>query len=73
MVIAASGYQSAFLWFGLIQGGVLLIAARFIRAPHPGEAPAVRAVMVRQTGYNYRTREMLRQPVFWVLYVLDLM
>jgi OFA family oxalate/formate antiporter-like MFS transporter len=73
MVIAASGYQSAFLWFGLIQGGVILIAARFIRAPHPGEAPAVRAITVRQTGYSYRTREMLRQPVFWVLYLLDLM
>ena len=73
MVIAASGYQSAFLWFGLIQGGVILIAAQFIRAPHPGEAPAVRDVKMRQTGYSYRTREMLRQPVFWVLYMLDLM
>jgi MFS transporter, OFA family, oxalate/formate antiporter len=73
MMIVASGYQSAFFWFGLIQGGVILIVARFIRAPHPGEAPAVTAVRVRQTSYSYSTREMLGQPVFWVLYMLDLM
>jgi MFS transporter, OFA family, oxalate/formate antiporter len=72
MMIAASGYQSAFFWLGLIQGGVILIVARFIRAPHPGEAPAVTAVR-RQTTYSYSTREMLRTPVFWVLYMLDLM
>ena len=72
MMIAASGYQSAFFWLGLIQGGVILIAARFIRAPHPGETPAVTAVR-RQTSYSYSTREMLRTPVFWVLYMLDLM
>jgi OFA family oxalate/formate antiporter-like MFS transporter len=72
MTIVASGYESAFFWFGLIQGGVILIAAQFIRAPHPGEAPAVTAVR-RQTSYSYSTREMLRQPVFWVLYILDVM
>ena len=73
MVIAASGYQSAFFWFALIQGGVILITAQFMRAPHPGEAPAVKAVKVRQTGYSYSPSEVLRQPVFWVLYLLDLM
>jgi MFS transporter, OFA family, oxalate/formate antiporter len=72
MMIAASGYQSAFFWLALIQGGVILIVARFIRAPHPGEAPAVTAVR-RQATYSYSTREMLRTPLFWVLYMLDLM
>src|SRR5207253_537109 len=72
MMIAASGYQSAFFWLGLIQGGVILIVARFIRAPHPGEAPAVTAVR-RQTTYSYSTRQMLRTPVLWVLHMSDLM
>src|SRR3989441_12754068 len=54
MMIAASGYQSAFLWFGMIQGGVILIAARFIRAPHPGEAPAGRGVIGRETSGSAR-------------------
>jgi MFS transporter, OFA family, oxalate/formate antiporter len=73
MVIAASGYRSAFFWFGLIQGALILIAARFIRAPYPGEAPAMKAVKVKQSGYSYTPREVLRQPVFWVLYMLRLM
>ena len=32
-VIAAHGYQSAFLWFGLGQGAIILIASQFLRAP----------------------------------------
>ena len=32
-IIAAHGYQSAFLWFGLIQGGVILIVSQFLKAP----------------------------------------
>jgi OFA family oxalate/formate antiporter-like MFS transporter len=44
-----------------------------MRAPYPGEAPAAKAVTVKQTGYSYRTPEMLRQPVFWVLWVLNFM
>jgi MFS transporter, OFA family, oxalate/formate antiporter len=73
MVIVASGYQSTFFWFGLIQGGVILIVAQLIRAPNPGEAPAVGDVKVKQTSYSYKPSEVLRQPVFWVLYLLDLM
>jgi len=32
-VIDGYGYQSAFLWFGLIQGGVVLLLAFFLRGP----------------------------------------
>ena len=32
-VIATYGYQSAFLWFGLAQGGMILIASQFLKAP----------------------------------------
>src|SRR5580698_2327977 len=32
-VIEAYGYQSAFLWFGLAQGGIILIASQFLKAP----------------------------------------
>jgi MFS transporter, OFA family, oxalate/formate antiporter len=70
-VIDAEGYRFAFLLFALIQGGVCLLAAQFMRNPHPGEAPAVKAIMVKQTGYSYSPSEMLRQPMFWVLYILN--
>jgi OFA family oxalate/formate antiporter-like MFS transporter len=67
--IAANGYESAFLWFGLGQGALILILSRFLRAPGPGEAP-VASKNLRQTTYNYSPGEMLRSPLFWVLYVM---
>jgi OFA family oxalate/formate antiporter-like MFS transporter len=73
MVIDANGYASAFFWFGLIQGGVVLIVSQFIRNPEPGEAPAAVTVKVQQTSRSYTTREVLGSRVFWVLYVLDLL
>jgi OFA family oxalate/formate antiporter-like MFS transporter len=73
MVMDASGYASAFFWFGLIQGGVVLIASQFIRNPNPGEAPAPATVNAQQTSRSYTAREVLGSRVFWVLYVLDLL
>jgi OFA family oxalate/formate antiporter-like MFS transporter len=74
MVIEANGYASAFLWFGLIQGGVVLIVSQFIRNPDAGEAPEVVAnLKVQQTTRSYTAREVLGSRVFWVLYVLDLL
>lgn len=73
MTIAAAGYQSAFLWFGLFQGGVVLILSQFIRNPNPGEAPVVVKAKVQQTTRSYTAKEVLRSRVFWVLYVLDVL
>jgi len=73
MVIAASGYASAFLWFGLLQGGVIVLASQFIRDPKEGEAPAGKAGPTRQSAHSYTTAEMLRNGAFWVLYLLDLL
>src|SRR5450432_535126 len=36
-VIDGYGYQAAFLWFGLIQGGVVILMALLLRGPAPGE------------------------------------
>lgn len=73
MTVAGAGYATAFFWFGLVQGVAVLIASQFIRNPAPGEAPAVTAVKVRQTTRSYTSGEMLRSPVFWVLYLLDVL
>jgi OFA family oxalate/formate antiporter-like MFS transporter len=73
LVVGAHGYGAAFFWFGLIQGGIILIVSQMIRAPHPGEAPAVTQVKVHQSTRSHTTPEMLREPVFWVLYLLFLM
>lgn len=74
IVLASSGVSSAFLIFGLVQGGVILIASQFIRAPYEGEAPRPnKAHAQKQSSRSYTTGEMLRTPVFWVLYVLFLL
>jgi len=73
MDIEGHGYESAFFWFGLIQGGVVLIVSQFIRNPDPGEAPVVAEVKVQQTSRSYTAREVLGSRVFWVLYVLDVL
>jgi OFA family oxalate/formate antiporter-like MFS transporter len=48
-VIHTSGYEAAFLWFGLIQGGVVFMLAWLLRAPQAGEMAGVPAPKVAQS------------------------
>jgi MFS transporter, OFA family, oxalate/formate antiporter len=73
MLMASAGYGPTFFWFGLVQGGIVLIVSQFIRNPGRDEAPAVTAVKVQQTSRSYTPGEMLRSPIFWVLYLLDVL
>ena len=72
-MIQSSGYQSAFLWFGLGQGIVVVLVALFLRAPKPGEVNAPAAPAVAQTKRDYGPAEVLRTPVFWVMYAMFVM
>jgi len=68
--IASGGYQSAFLTWGLIQGAVVVVCGILLRAPKPGETPTTAPVAVQQAANDSRPMEMLRTPVFWLLYVM---
>ena len=68
-VISAHGYQSAFLWFGLIQGGVILVASQFLRAP-PQAAAVAAAGPNPQSQRSYKPLETLKTPLFWLLYLM---
>ncbi len=72
-VIAAGGYESAFFWFGLIQGGIVFVLAWLLRAPDPGEMTGIAAPKVAQTARNYSPVEALSTPVFWILYIMFIM
>src|SRR6266850_3373374 len=72
-MIASSGYESAFLWFGLGQGVVVILVALLLRAPAPGEVAAPAAPAVQQTRRDYTPVEALRTPVFWVMYAMFVM
>jgi OFA family oxalate/formate antiporter-like MFS transporter len=68
--IAAAGYASAFLWFGLGQGLVIVIASLWIRFPRPGEVPEPPRPKVLQTSRDVAPTEMLRTRTFWLLYLM---
>jgi OFA family oxalate/formate antiporter-like MFS transporter len=68
-MIAGSGYQATFLTFGLIQGGVVILASIFMAAPKPGQVPAAVAKM-KQVTRDFQPLEMLKQPVFWVMFAI---
>jgi MFS transporter, OFA family, oxalate/formate antiporter len=72
-MIHSSGYQSAFLWFGLGQGIVVVIVGLLLRAPQSGEVPAPAAPAVQQTRRDYGPQEVIKSPPFWVMYVMFVM
>ena len=67
-MIQTSGYEATFLWFGIGQGLVVVVLSLLLRAPRPGEAPA--STRVRQSARDYTPIEVLRSPIFWVMYVM---
>jgi OFA family oxalate/formate antiporter-like MFS transporter len=68
--IRHAGYEAAFFWFGLGQGAVVLLAALVLRAPRPGELPLAVTAAAPQSGREFTPVEMLRTPVFWLLYAM---
>jgi MFS transporter, OFA family, oxalate/formate antiporter len=69
-LIKSDGYEVAFLWFGLGQGLVVMLVALLLRAPEAGEAPVPAAPAVQQTRRDYGPQEVLKTPVFWVMYLM---
>ena len=67
-MIQSSGYEATFLWFGIGQGLVVVALSLLLRAPHPGEAPA--STRLQQSARDYTPLEVLRSPIFWVLYAM---
>jgi OFA family oxalate/formate antiporter-like MFS transporter len=76
-MIKSSGYRSAFITFGIIQGIVVLLAAQFIQMPVAGWLPAgweaIKARVQRkvvQSECDCTPREMLRSGSFYLLYLM---
>jgi OFA family oxalate/formate antiporter-like MFS transporter len=72
-MIRSSGYESAFLWFGLGQGIVVVLVGLLLRAPAPGEVASPASPAVQQTRRDYSPQEVLKTPVFWVMYAMFVM
>ena len=72
-MIASSGYEAAFFWFGIGQGVIVMFVALLLRAPQEGEVQAPAAPAVQQTRRDYAPAEVLKTPVFWVMYAMFVM
>ncbi|HEX4409230.1 MAG TPA: oxalate/formate MFS antiporter [Xanthobacteraceae bacterium] len=68
--INAYGYETAFFWFGLVQGGLVFLLAWLLRGPEPGETSGLGAPKVLQSARSYTPGQVLSTPVFWLLYVM---
>jgi MFS transporter, OFA family, oxalate/formate antiporter len=70
-MIQSSGFQAAFFNFGIVQGAVIFLLAFLLLAPKPGQVPApVNTATIIQTRRNYGPIEVIRQPVFWLMYLM---
>jgi len=70
-MIKDSGFQTAFLYFGLGQGIIVCVLAFFLLAPKAGQVPSVVAnAALLQSRRNYQPTEVLRQPIFWLMYFM---
>ena len=69
-VMASYGYEAAFYWFGIGQGGLVFLLAWLLRAPDPGETAGAAAPKVAQSQRSYTPWEALSTPVFWLLYAM---
>jgi OFA family oxalate/formate antiporter-like MFS transporter len=72
-MIKSSGYESTFLTFGLIQGGAVVLLSFLLATPAKGQLPVVGKSKLAQTRRDFAPSEMLRSPVFWVMYAMFVM
>jgi OFA family oxalate/formate antiporter-like MFS transporter len=69
-MIIHNGYQQTFLVFGLVQGIIVVLIGLMLRAPVPGEVPAaIASVALKQTTRDFRPGEMLKTPLFYIMYL----
>jgi OFA family oxalate/formate antiporter-like MFS transporter len=67
-MIKSSGYEHAFFVFGIVQGAIVLVMA-WGMAVAPATLAATRA-HPNQTTHGYTPGQVLRNPCFWVLYLM---
>ncbi|MBY0560349.1 oxalate/formate MFS antiporter [Hyphomicrobium sp.] len=71
-VIAADGYEAAFLYFGILQSVVIVIASFLLKSPSK-EVLAARPVTLVSARRSFAPTEMLKSPIFWVMYAMFVM
>ncbi len=71
-IIKSYGYESAFLYFGLVQGIVVVLLSLGLYAPKRMRDTPEDAKVI-QSKRSYKWQEMIKTPVFWIMYVMFVM
>jgi OFA family oxalate/formate antiporter-like MFS transporter len=70
-MLKTSGYQSTLMTFGIVLGVVGFVAALGLRSPRPEESAAMASFdHIAATARDYAPKEMLRTPIFWLMFVM---
>jgi OFA family oxalate/formate antiporter-like MFS transporter len=78
-MIQTDGFQSAFFYFGIIQGGVVFLVSLGLTDPRraaggraaPGSvARSARTSWVPQSGIDFTPLQMMATPSFWLMYLV---
>ena len=77
-IIKSSGYDTAFLYFGIAQGLIVFLVSLGLTDPRTVISPALakkvatpsKSPAILQTRRNFRPLEVIREPVFWVMYLM---
>jgi MFS transporter, OFA family, oxalate/formate antiporter len=72
-MIATSGYQHAFLTFGIGQGVIVFLLAFFLRKPSQAMPTKKKQLNLPQTRVDFTPPQVLRSPIFWVMYLVFVM
>ncbi|MES2148474.1 MAG: oxalate/formate MFS antiporter [Pseudomonadota bacterium] len=70
MMIAKSGYESTFLFFGIGQGVIVMLLALLMVRPPAHVASTANKSKVQQAKIEYPPSQIIRKPVFWVMYLM---
>ncbi len=70
-MIANGGYRSAFVTTGILQGLVIVIVAQVLR--HPPQEGGVVTAKAAHAVRHFTTMEMLREPKFYLMYLMFLL
>ncbi|MDB5956606.1 MAG: Major facilitator superfamily 1 [Ramlibacter sp.] len=68
-MIANSGYEKTFFFFGILQGVVILACALFLTKPVVPKG-VVASPRVVTSKVDYTVGQMMKTPTFWLTYVL---
>ena len=73
-MIKSSGYAHTLVVWGIIQGIIGILAAQWLRMPPDGWLPAgyspTATTSTMQAKRSYSPREMLKNPIFWLLFIM---